>query len=632
MLNKGFSDNEYYDKSEIEQVLKEIQNKSIFPILEIEFLEINDTFFTLFDNFQNFNGKQILDILQILCELNEVIEKINLVVEEEEYKETKLFFCKLYLNEKLKFNKDQIEAIIREDKVLQIIAGAGTGKTTTLVAKVKYLVEIKNVPPSKILCLSFSKNCAQELRNEIYENNFSAKINKVQVSTFHQLGLKLIRNKNFFIKTLSNNDDENDYSAEKEIFKEFLIEKIRKKIEIFDYFKINFHYIFNLGFKREQIFKNNVKIKNKNSYDYDYATFRYRDAYDISERAKSFYDLRIADFLFSYGIEYELLNKKLLEENSDNNPLFQFDFYLKDYDIFIEYIRLNVDNKPYNLKDDEIKELYAQLETKRKFKEDFNKKVIFLDSSKGINNLLKNLSEELTNYVGPLKKKELSYDEAKSYLNKNFLKNMDKLDTYFIDFVKLFKEHDFKDKKISDFKGVSYREKFFLDIASKYYAFYQDKLSKNCVDFPDMIIKATKLLRDNDEKTLKDINYDYILVDEYQDISDIRFNFLDELKRKSGAKLVVVGDDWQSIYGFNGCQVKYFSNFKKDYFHNAYEVFLNRSYRYSENLKRISRYFISRDKNLIKKPELYSKKSIDQPLEFWNFRLKKISVLWYILF
>ena len=100
MLNKGFSDYADYDKSEFEQVLEKNKKKSIFPILDMEFLEIKDTFFTLFNDYDKLDGKQIFDIIQILCELNEVIEKINLDVDKEEYKKIKLFFSKIYLNDK----------------------------------------------------------------------------------------------------------------------------------------------------------------------------------------------------------------------------------------------------------------------------------------------------------------------------------------------------------------------------------------------------------------------------------------------------------------------------------------------------------------------------------------------------
>ena len=64
----------------------------------------------------------------------------------------------------------------------QIIAGAGTGKTLTLIAKVKYLVEIKGVNPNNILCLSFSSNSTFELKDKLYKT-----LGKdIETRTFHR--------------------------------------------------------------------------------------------------------------------------------------------------------------------------------------------------------------------------------------------------------------------------------------------------------------------------------------------------------------------------------------------------------------------------------------------------------------
>ena len=60
-------------------------------------------------------------------------------------------------------NDKQIEAVKAEQKRILVLAGAGSGKTKTLLQKIKYLVEVKKVQPSEILAITFTKNAANEM-------------------------------------------------------------------------------------------------------------------------------------------------------------------------------------------------------------------------------------------------------------------------------------------------------------------------------------------------------------------------------------------------------------------------------------------------------------------------------------
>ena len=79
------------------------------------------------------------------------------------------------------------------------------------------------------------------------------------------------------------------------------------------------------------------------------------------------------------------------------------------------------------------------------------------------------------------------------------------------------------------------------------------------IDFTDAIIQATDLCQHGHKP-----DYDYILVDEFQDISLDRYRFLQALRRvKPLTKLFCVGDDWQSIYRFAGSDMALFKQFDK---------------------------------------------------------------------
>lgn len=597
MLNEGFSDYTDYNKSEIEQVLAEIKKKSIFPILDMEFLEIKDTFFTLFNDYDQFNGKQIFDILQILCELNEVIEKINLVVDEEEYEKIKLFFCKIYLNEKLKLNKDQIEAIVREDNELQIVAGAGTGKTTTLVLKVKYLIEVKNVKQNKILCLSFSNESVNDLDktlNKFIKFEFGK---KVKVLTFHKFGYS------FFKHEVDGKIREED---SKELFKDFLIKEIREDYKVFERFKIHFPYIFNKRHRRSDEDKTDVFIKNKGNRSYNYETLK------KGLVVKSKYDLKIADFLFLNNIEFDYLEKHMVD-----NETVEFDFYLKKYGIFLEDLRIDEKEHPHNLFDKfEIAKFRKQLKIKENFIKGNEEKIILINSALS-NDILRDLEKGLVDKGVQLdfrfkkRKSAILKSANKKYtqqlLEKNkFLDDLDFLADYFIHFIENFKQHNLNDDKMECFKGDTARENFFLCIVTKFFKEYQDYLKKyNLVDYSDMIVRGSK--------SVKDTHYDYIFVDEYQDISKIRLNLLKTVKMDSKANLIVVGDGNQAIYGFTGCDVSYCHNFKKKDFPNATRMYLKKTNRFSNELINLSNKFIGNDTRLI------SDKNLEQPIEIRKY-------------
>ena len=139
------------------------------------------------------------------------------------------------------------------------------------------------------------------------------------------------------------------------------------------------------------------------------------------------------------------------------------------------------------------------------------------------------------------------------------------------------------------------------------------------MDFDDMIIKATKYIKDNGyNESIK-----YIIIDEYQDTSLIRFNLIKEILNNTNANLMVVGDDFQSIYHFTGCEIDLFLKFKK-YFKNAKIRKIQTTYRNSNELVKIAGDFVMKNPKQIKK-RLVSKKKLPNPIKiiyYDNIKLK----------
>jgi len=148
----------------------------------------------------------------------------------------------------------------------------------------------------------------------------------------------------------------------------------------------------------------------------------------------------------------------------------------------------------------------------------------------------------------------------------------------------------------------------FLQITYDIYLLYQEEIkSTNSIDFDDMITLATNILKDNYNK-----KYKHIIIDEYQDTNLIRFNLIYEILKKTNANLLVVGDDFQSIYGFTGCNLEMFLNFS-NYFDNSKLYKITTTYRNSKELVNIAGNFIMKNKRQIKK-NLISNKNLDYPI------------------
>ena len=188
-------------------------------------------------------------------------------------------------------------------------------------------------------------------------------------------------------------------------------------------------------------------------------------------------------------------------------------------------------------------------------------------------------------------------------------------------FLKTYKYQEFKKLLITilkiyktngctkdDFQRIypknNFLSKYFYIIKTIY---EQELVSTHSYDFDDLIIKATEVLNSF-------YRYKYIIVDEFQDTSTIRFNLVNKLRIINNAFLFVVGDDYQSIYHFSGCNINLFLDFPK-LIPNSHVLKLKYTYRNSQELIDIAAKFVMKNKKQISK-DLISNKHITNPIEF----------------
>lgn len=187
------------------------------------------------------------------------------------------------------------------------------------------------------------------------------------------------------------------------------------------------------------------------------------------------------------------------------------------------------------------------------------------------------------------------------------------------------KQEDFKIfHQINDKENIYNQKKrhhFFLILTEKILKKYEKfKKKNNYIDYNDMINEAIKII-----KMKAEIKYKYIIIDEYQDISLNKLKLIEEIQKNSNAKLLAVGDDWQSIYEFTGSILEVFTKFKRIFKHSKI-IKLKNTYRNSSELIKITKKFICKNKYQISKT-LKSKISNQYPIYIYYYE-SKIDEIW----
>lgn len=158
-------------------------------------------------------------------------------------------------------------------------------------------------------------------------------------------------------------------------------------------------------------------------------------------------------------------------------------------------------------------------------------------------------------------------------------------------------------------KKAKRKDKKNLILLKKIYEMYiLEKKSQGLIDFDDMIYMATMLVKQRGSHK----DYEYIIIDEYQDTSSVRENLVKEIIMKTKAFITVVGDDFQSIYRFSGCDLNNFLDFPKN-FKPVKKMYLTNTYRNSQELINVAGSFVMENNRQIKK-NLKSSKSIYNPI------------------
>lgn len=216
------------------------------------------------------------------------------------------------------------------------------------------------------------------------------------------------------------------------------------------------------------------------------------------------------------------------------------------------------------------------------------------------------------------------YNKKQNKLIKRILQEMDidNLKKLIFTFINLYKSnYNNINYLLNLYQKSHFINKIYFKIILEIYHIYNQEIeSSNLYDFNDMIKIATNNINNNIIKT----NYKYIIIDEFQDTSLNRFKLIDAIMKQNNAKIFVVGDDYQSIYRFSGCNLDIFLNFNK-LVNNLNIINLDYNYRNPKEIIDVANSFIMKNKNQIKK-ETICLKNINKPIKICFYKNKRTAI------
>lgn len=572
------------------------------------------------------NTCEYKNILKIINDKNKLLRKHNRKYVDNKLIKYKFYFDNMFndINKNIILDKSQREAIICDEDNLLVLSGAGSGKTTTISAKVKYLIDVKNIKPDKICVITFTKKAKEELDykiNKIFNSN-------VDIYTFHSLGLKIIKYyyKNKDIDIIDEKGQykiicdyiKNNLFKDKDKFSLFF-EAFKNKTSFSEEYKLfdNYYDYHNYMYKRKYINSNTTM----DNYIKEQAKRRRNYLKTLNgEYCKSKEEVDIANFLYLNNIDYqyEKSYKKL-----DNLKIYKPDFYIEQNNNYnyIEHFGIDKVNKTNNhYTKEELTNYLKNMKLKEKYHCDEKIEDLFIITySKvlGKRNYLSVLKDSLIKkgYVLSKKDNNLVYERLKDTSEDRYINNF--VNRIVIPFISYFKRSNYK---LDDFKNIKTDNDLLnkqISVISDIYLNYESKLSeKNLIDFEDMINISYKVMPYIKEKNLG-VDYKYIIIDEYQDVSMQRFNLTKRIEELFKSKIIAFGDDYQTIFGFSGSRIDLMTEFR-NYLSDAKQIPIPNVYRNSQELIDVATKFINKNSKQIKK-KLISKKRLINPIELYIY-------------
>ncbi|MYI72860.1 MAG: AAA family ATPase, partial [Candidatus Dadabacteria bacterium] len=467
--------------------------------------------------------------------------------------------------------------VVNEDRNL-VVAAAGSGKTSVIVAKAGWLLHKNYWRPSELLLLAFASDAQKEMQQRIRERLGDEVVEKLTVRTFHSLGMSIIGEVEGKLPTLAK--VATDDKALRKLLKDIIA-------DLFDDSK--FSKIMSTWFQEHSTpYKSEYEFKTQGEY-WDY--IRANEIRSLKgDRVKSFEECEIANFLYLNGVPYEYERDYEHDTATSERRQYQPDFYLSDSGIYIEHFALNElgDTPPFIDREEYLQSMLWKQQTHSRYG------TVLIETfshEKGAGKLTENLAAKLADYNVTLS--PISSAEVFAALQEQG--RIDPFTQLIATFLHHYKEAQLSAEEIA--RRVAKiedcpRAEAFITVFKRIFECYQERLAKlQQIDFHDMIGKATEHV----ENQRYHNPFGYILVDEFQDISPGRARLLKALlDRYVTTQLFAVGDDWQAIYRFAGSDIAIMREFRER-FGESKRINMQTTFRCADRIATVATKFVLRN-------------------------------------
>lgn len=486
---------------------------------------------------------------------------------------------------------NQRRACVIDEQHNLVLAGAGTGKTSTMIGRAGYLIEAGLAKPEQILMLAFARKAAEEMDERIQAK---LGIDTLTVKTFHSLGKHIIGQVEGVVPAI------NPLAEDDHLRARFVDEQLLRLLqdELYKSRLVNYFFRHLYPYKSAFQFKslgeyNNYILEN------DIRTFQ-------GELVKSYEECEIANFLYRQGIAYRYEANYPVNTSGPDYRVYRPDFYLSDYGIYIEHFAVDEHGQTPSFIDQ--KKYLDGIAWKRALHQKYKTPLIETYSYQKQQGALTRALEQQLQAAGvgfqPIPNNELLQE-----LNK--LGQVSGFGQLLAQVLALFKSAYLNIKGLVSL-AKQHEEPERMQAAAflfePIYEAYQQHLAEtNTIDFDDMIGRAIAYV----EAGRYHSTYSYILVDEFQDISASRARLIKALLNQNpGSGLFCVGDDWQSIYRFTGSDVTITKEFEQHF--GATEIcILDQTFRFNNKIGELASRFVMQNSTQIDK-QIRSHRIVEQ--------------------
>jgi len=440
---------------------------------------------------------------------------------------------------------EQSRAVICFDNRVQVVASAGSGKTSTMVAKAAYAISRGLVAPDKILMLAFNDAAAKELgtRTQLALERVGLAGITIQAGTFHSFGSRVIGQATGTRKRVPRWMDDGDGVGHLSKLVDDLKDKNAAFRTRWDLFRVVFgRDIARFGEKTDH-----------EDWDRLSGKIGYRTL--SGDTVKSLEELTLADWLFYNGVEFayerDYEHRTADPEHSQYRP----DFYYPTIGLYHEHFALNKAGRP----PPEFEGYMDGVLWKRKIHKDLGTKLVETTSAQmWSGKAFVHLTEAFEQ--GGI---HLDPNPDRPSQGRPAIEHGD-LVALFRSFIAHAKSNSLSledlQRRLKDEPedAFHYRHKMFLDLYAPIRSAWDSALSsEDGIDYEDMLIQSAAAL----ETGAWNSPHELVMVDEFQDASWARARMALALVNAPGRFLFAVGDDWQSINRFAGADVSVMTGF-----------------------------------------------------------------------